>query len=491
MDLALNVPIDAPRGRGLLDALREAILAGGLGSGTRLPSTRVLAAQLKVARGTVVAAYEDLVSEGYCEARVGAGTFVAVNPSPRRPTPVSTSARLSAWGARLMPQPIDLSQTDVRYDFRSGLAREAFPHASLARALRRAVDRLVGESGAGDPAGSMRLRTALARHLGRTRGLRAGPEQVILVSGSQQGIDLATRLLIDPGDRACIEDPGYPRARAVFRALGAELMPVPIDDDGLRVDALPHAGANMVYVTPSHQYPTGTVLPPERRLALVDWAERHDAWILEDDYDSEFRYAGPPLPCLQGLDRAGRCLYVGSVSKLLHPALRVGYVIVPPTLLPAAVEAKRTLDQATTPLIQEALADLFESGEVERHLRRVLRLYRRRRAYLLAALAPGLGDGVRVWPVSGGLHLYVQIPDVAPDALQRCARSLRVAVTPAEDCWLEQPSGSHMILWFSRIPIAQMAAGVDALRRAIADARRTSARVDRRVHGGGEQRAAG
>ncbi|MGH2586232.1 MAG: PLP-dependent aminotransferase family protein, partial [Dehalococcoidia bacterium] len=287
----------------------------------------------------------------------------------------------------------------------------------------------------------------------------------------QQGIDLATRLLLDPGDRACIEEPGYPRARAVFTALGAEILPVPVDSGGLITSALPADGARMVYVTPSHQYPTGAVLTPERRLALVDWAAQHDAWVLEDDYDSEFRYAGPPLPCLQGLDHAGRCLYVGSVSKLLHPALRAGYLVVPPALIPATIEAKRTLDQATTPLLQEALADLFETGEVERHLRRALRLYRRRRAHMLAALAGGLGPGVRIWPVSGGLHLYVEAPGIPGDAVLREARRRGLALTDASDCRQHGTAGTHLILWFSRIPIERLAAGIEALRAALAAAR--------------------
>ncbi|MGD9894359.1 MAG: PLP-dependent aminotransferase family protein [Dehalococcoidia bacterium] len=475
MDLALNLSGSGPRGRMLVGALREAILSGRLVSGTRLPSSRLLAAQLRIARGTVVAAYEELVSEGYCEARVGAGTFVAITPPPRQMARPVRPVRLSAWAQRLpVQEPVDDQEPLIRFDFRSGLSEEGFPDTALARALRRAAEQITSGVGAGDPAGSLRLRRALVHHLGRTRGLRADPEQVIVVSGSQQGIDLASRLLMDPGDRACIEEPGYPRARAVFTALGARLSAVPVDRDGLIVDALPSEDIRMLYVTPSHQYPTGAVLTPERRLALLDWAERNDVWLLEDDYDSEFRYAGPPLPCLQGLDRAGRCLYVGSVSKLLHPALRTGCIIVPPALVPAAVEAKRTLDQATTPLMQEALADMFESGEIERHLRRALRFYRRRRAHLLAALAGGLGPGVRIWPVTGGLHLYVEAPDLPGRVVFAEARRRGVAVTDASDCLLSDSSGTRLILWFSRIPLDRLAAGIEALRDAL-DAARGSA----------------
>ena len=472
MDLALNVAPDAPRGRGLVEALRETILSGALVEGTRLPSSRLLAAQLKVSRGTVVAAYEELVSEGYCEARVGAGTFVAIAPPLPTRAAEPADVTLSAWARRLQRwRPTVDDRPPARFDFRSGLAREPFPLAALTRALRRAAERLGEQPNAGEPAGSLRLRRALVTHLGRTRGLRADPSQVIVVAGTQQGIDLATRLLLNAGDRVCLEEPGYPRGRALAAALGAELFPVPVDDSGLVTKALPGDGARLVYVTPSHQYPTGAVLSPERRLALLDWAREHGASVLEDDYDSEFRYVGPPLPCLQGLDRAGRCLYAGSVSKLLHPALRVGYLVVPPALVPAAVEAKRALDQATTPVVQEALADLFESGEIERHLRRALRAYRRRRAHFVAAVAGGLGPRVRVWPVTGGLHAYVDAPEVPAAAFRRHAEARDLLVMDAADCWLSGASGTRLIVWFSRIALGDIAPGVALLREALAAAR--------------------
>ena len=474
MDLALILPPDGPRGRRLVEALREAILSGRVVAGTRLPPSRLLAAQLNVSRGTVVAAYEEMVAEGYCEARVGAGTFVAISSKPALLRQPSRQVRLSQWAQRLRPWPSAREADEALYDFRSGMAPESFP-AALTAALRRASERLTVELNAGDPAGSLRLRRALVAHLGRTRGLRADPSQVIVVSGSQQGIDLAARLLLDEGDPVAVEEPGYPRARRIFEALAARLRPVPVDGDGLIPDALPHEGARLLYVTPSHHYPTGAVLTPERRLALLAWAEQHDAWLLEDDYDSEFRYTGPPLPCLQGLDRSDHCLYLGSLSKLLHPALRIGYIVVPPALIPAATEAKRTLDQATTPVIQEALADLFESGEVERHLRRATRAYRRRRAHLLAALAGGLGAGVRVWPISGGLHTYVEIADLPPVIFHGHARERGLALIDAADCWIDPRPGTQLILWFSRIPVERIAAGVAALREAIAAARTRTA----------------
>jgi len=468
LDFALILPPDGARGTRLLEALREAIFSSRLGPGERLPPSRALAAQLGISRGTVVEAYDELVGEGYCAARVGAGTFVTMTSPPRRPDVVSAPARLSGWGRRLpSPESPETETVPVQYDFRSGLALETFPGVALGRALRRAADRLVAVHGAGDAAGSPRLRAAIAAYLARARAVRADPSQVIIVSGTQQALDLATRLLIDAGDRVCVEDPGYPKALTVLRALGANLVPVPVDREGLRVSDLPANGASMVYVTPSHQYPTGAVLSPERRLVLHDWAAEHDAWLLEDDYDSEFRYSGPPLPSLQGLDRAGRSLYLGSLSKLLHPALRAGYLVAPPALVSAAIAAKSSLDQATTPVVQEALADLFESGEIERHLQRASRAYRLRRGRLLAAFASHLPSTVDVWPVTGGLHAYIEVPGVDSARLQHHARSRGVAVLDATGYHRSPPPAAALVLWFSRIAPELIEPGIVALAEAI------------------------
>lgn len=473
MDLALILPTDGPRGVRLVAALREAILTGRLPPGSSLPASRALAAQLRIARGTVVAAYEELVSEGYCVARVGAGTFVAdlTAQPPSNPTDsiegTGAGRSLSAWGSRLPPPRPSLNgSTPYRYDFRSGVDEQLFPAELIGRALRRATNHLSG-GGPGDPNGSIRLRHGLVTTLARARGLRADPSRMVIVSGSQQGLDLASRLLVNPGDVVCVEEPGYARARAVFRALGARLRPVPVDRGGLVTSALPREGARMVYVTPSHQHPTGAVLAPDRRLALLSWANDHGAWVLEDDYDSEFRYGGPPLPCLQGLDTAGRCLYIGSLSKLLHPALRTGYIVAPPDLVSAIIAAKSMLDQTTTPIVQEAMADLYESGEIERHLRRSMRSHRMRRARLLAACEEHLPAEVRIWPVTGGVHAFLEIPGIDAARLFTEAERRGVALIDATDCYEQPPSGAQIILWFSRIATDQIPAGIAALAQAI------------------------
>lgn len=473
MDLPLLLPSEGPLVGRIAAALRAAILSGALTAGTRLPPTRLLSGQLGVARGSVVAAYEELISEGYCRARVGAGTYVDVSaPDAAAPLP-DTPPQLSAWATRIggelesaWPGPAP------RYDFRGGPSADALPLVSLGAALRRAAGRLGAEMSSGPSQGLLGLREALIAHLGRGRGVRADAGRVVIVNGTQQGIDLAARLLLDPGDTVCIEEPCYPRARAVFAALGARLVPVPVDRDGLITDRLPSEGARLLYLTPSHQYPTGAVLSAERRLAALAWAERHDAWVLEDDYDSEFRYTGPPLPALQGLDRSGRCLYLGSLSKLLHPALRAGCLVLPPALVAPAVAAKRAVDQATTPIIGEALAELFITGEIERHLRRATRLYRTRRAHMLGALAAHPLPGATVWPATGGLHLFVEAADVDPEALARQARARGVGYVAAGECYLHPPPGAGLILWFSRMPVECIRPGIAALGAALAGARR-------------------
>ncbi|MFN8557894.1 MAG: PLP-dependent aminotransferase family protein [Dehalococcoidia bacterium] len=475
MDLPIILPPDGPRGVRLVVALREAILSGQLPPGARLPASRVLAAQLALSRGAVVGAYEELVSEGYCQARVGAGTLVAPLDLAREgralyhaAAPVSPAGpRLSQWAQRLsVPSRRAASAPPVRYDFRHGVAADQYPAATLAAALRRAALTLQSAPPLGDPAGSPRLRRALAAHLGRSRGLRADPERMIIVSGSQQGLDLAVRLLLDPGDRVCVEDPGYARAHAVFRAAGATLTPVPVDHGGMTTASLPVEGARAAYVTPSHQYPTGAVLAPDRRLALLAWAERHQAWILEDDYDSEFRYGGPPLPCLQGLDRADRCLYLGSVSKPFTRRCALG-TSSSRGRWPIAVAAKEALDQATHRSFRRRSRISTKPAKSSATCGGGPRLPRPAGG---AAGRLRLPATVRVWPVTGGLHAYIEAPDVAPAALLATAARHGLALADAHDGCLTSAHGARLIVWFSRVALEDIDAGVAALGAALREA---------------------
>ena len=331
----LHISLDGPGDLStkMYDQIRAAIVAGRVQPGQRLPSTRELAGRLAVSRTTVGVAFDRLLAEGFVHGRVGAGTFVSATPhpytderpatSPLRPRPV--------WDG--LYEPLVMSDLDADFDFRPGVPDASrFPYSTwralVAEQLRPGA---VGSAAHIDPAGVGALRTAIARHVGVSRAVRAVADDVFVTSGSQQAVDLIARVLVEPGERVAVEDPGYPPVRGVFTAHGAQVVGVPVDAEGLVTDALPD-DARLVYVTPAHQFPLGVAMSLRRRLALLAWAERTGAAIIEDDYDSEYRYGGRPLEPLHGLDHTGRVLYVGSFSKVLLPTLRLGFVVAPPPL---------------------------------------------------------------------------------------------------------------------------------------------------------------
>jgi len=423
----LDLDGDGPLHGQTYRALREAVLDGRLAPGARLPSSRALAREVRLARNTVIQAYEQLVAEGYALTRRGSGTYVATPlqeapPSSSPPSDPGAEARpvsLSRYGERLraVASPRGLGWEARRprlpFDFRYGEPAYAdLPYASWCRTLARCARNTTrGELYYGAPAGDPRLREALAAYLGRSRGVSCTPEQVLIVHGSQQAIDLAVRLLVDPGDRVVTEDPHYGGLEIALSAAGAERVPLPVDEDGLPTSRLPEDGARLVCVTPSHQFPTGAVMPASRRLALLAWAERHGAFVLEDDYDGEFRFDGRPLASLQGLDSHGRVLYLGTVSKVLFPSLRIGYVVAPPSLAEALAHAKAVTDTGGSGLEQRALAQFIASGAFERHLRRSRSRHASRRRAFLEAAQEHLGDRVRIGGANAGLHVVLWIPD--------------------------------------------------------------------------------
>ena len=428
-------------------ALRAQIAKGIYGPGDRLPSTRALAAERGVSRTTVTAAYEQLLAEGYLESRPGARTVVArgLRPVPDRPVPdrampsraMPAPALLSGFGQRLaaLPAPPPPAPGRLIADFRFGdLAAEDFPLLAWKRALNGALLRRAGWLGYGEPAGSPALRAALAAYLWRARGLRCEAGQIVVVNGSQQGLDLCARLALDPGARAVVEDPGYLMARHAFLAAGAALVPVPVDEDGLRTDALPRdGGTRITHVTPSHQFPLGGVLSAPRRGALLAWARREGAWIVEDDHDSEYRFDIDPIPPLAALGDAAGVIYLGTVSKTLSPALRLGYLVLPAGLVEPFRAAKRMADRHTPSLEQEALAELIAGGGYERHVRRMRRRNGERRAALLSALSACLGGRVTVAGADAGLHVVVwfdDVPRALEGALIAAARAAGVGLYP-------------------------------------------------------------
>jgi GntR family transcriptional regulator/MocR family aminotransferase len=473
---------DGPLSQRLYRGLRAAILDGRLRPGGRLLSSRDLARELSVSRNTVLTALDQLVAEGYATGRVGSGTYVAAplpdavlapwrvpaeRPARARP------ARLSALARRILrldplPPPGTPAPGGRRYDFRYGLpAVEDFPHETWRRLLaRRARAASLRSLRYGPPEGEESLREAVADYLRRARGMVCAASQVLVVNGSQQALDLLARVLVDPGDTVVVEEPGYQGARQAFAAAGGRLAPCPVDEDGLDVARLRPVAARLAYVTPSHQFPSGAVMPLGRRLDLLRWAERAGAYVVEDDYDSEFRYEGRPVEAVQALDRTGRVVYVGTFSKVLFPSLRIGYLVAPEPLVAALAAAKWLSDRHTPTLEQTVLADFIREGHFERHLRRSRARNGARRAALLAALDAAFGDRVEVTGVSAGVHLLVWIRGLATRDLgpliQRASRA-GVGVYPVTPYFMRPPRRAGLLLGYASLTEREVRAGVRLL----------------------------
>jgi GntR family transcriptional regulator/MocR family aminotransferase len=457
--LHLELAGTGPVNQRLARALQRAVLEGRLAPGHRLPPTRELARTLGVSRGTVVDAYEQLAAEGFVHGRVGAGTFVALRAGAPASVPSRAASaaplHLSAWGRRVQSgaahRPSPLRRRPLRWNLEYG-APLALPalHVAWRRALARAADRADPDypPSHGHPA----LRAAVAGYLARRRGIVADPEDVLVVSGTQQAVALAAHLLVDPGSPAVVEEPCYQGTRHVLRALGARLVALPVDDDGLLTARLPAGGARLAVVTPSHQFPLGAVLSLQRRLELLAWARRHAAWIVEDDYDGEFRHDGRPLAALKSLDDAGRVIHVGSFSKVAFPALRLGYVVVPPALREAFRAAKWLADRGAPPVTQQALAELIDSGRFERLLRRSGRLLLERREALIEGLARHCGGALEVAGAAAGMHLTAWLRDVPPGAvpaLVEQAQRVQVGLYPVAPYYARAPRRAGLLLGYA------------------------------------------
>jgi GntR family transcriptional regulator/MocR family aminotransferase len=478
---ALDLPLDLGQHgesihRGLYGALRAAMLEGRVPAGSRLPSTRALADQLGVARGTVVAVFEQLRAEGYVTGRVGSGTRVAASlPDAWFKTQGVSAARapakrpaptLSRWGRSLQRsrnEPLGTPRP-----FRAHLpAVDAFPSELWGQMVaRRARDEklLLGEAAT---RGYAPLCEAVAGYLRSSRGVSCTAEQVVILPSTQQVLDLMARLVLDPGDQVWIENPGYRGARAVFEAAGASVVPVPVDDSGLVVEAGMRRApsARLVYVTPSHQAPLGVTLSLERRMALLEWAAERGSIVIEDDYDSEYRYESRPLPALQGLDRAGLVVHTGTFSKTLLPSLRLAYAVVPEPLLDRLLSAKAVADRFTPPLLQAALTDFIEAGHFARHLRRMRELYAERRAALLAALASELAGVVTVVGASAGLELSLLLAHGVDD--REVERDLAAAGVEAQALSrhaIEPLARGGLMLGFSPFSPARLRKAVSLMR---------------------------
>jgi GntR family transcriptional regulator / MocR family aminotransferase len=450
---------------------RQAILRRVMKAAERLPSTRELAEQLHVSRAVVVLAYEQLLAEGFVVGRAGSGTYIAdVLAADRAGARTSrVKVRLSRYGRAVgAAAKINFSgkpTAPLRYDFAYGRSDvEVFPFEMWRRMLlRNARKASVRGLDYGPTGGSVALREAISVHLRRSRAVICDPSQVIVVSGSQQALDLVARVLIDPGDRIAVEDPCYQGTREVLRTVGARILPVPVDRDGLNPAELPE-GARMVFVTPSHQFPTGAILPLPRRLSLVDWARRMDTLVVEDDYDGEYRYEDQSLQSLQGLDAEGRVIYIGTFSRTIFSSLRIGYLVVPRTLISVFTSAKWLCDRHTATLEQETLAEFISSGLYERHLRRVRRRNAARRATLRDAIGKYLGDRVEVTGFGAGAHvvLWPRARVSEPSVIARAA-SRGVAIYGVSPYSLTPPKPAGLMLGYSRMKEADIREGVRRL----------------------------
>jgi GntR family transcriptional regulator/MocR family aminotransferase len=450
--------------------MRRAIVDGRLRPGDPLPPSRELARRLSVARTTVTVAYDRLASEGFVSSRVGAGTFVNEHGAP---SPHETKRRLVDGPLRPLPiwDSIPLSTAfaaPAQFDFRTGLPDASlFPHDRWRRLLSRQLrSEIVREGVYGDPAGHQGLREAIARHIGVARGVEASADDVIVVSGTQQALDVVARTVLRPGERVAVEDPGYHLVRWLFESLGVRVSGVPVDQHGLIVEALPR-NAQLVYVTPSHHYPTGVSMSLSRRRALLAWAEQNDAAIVEDDYDSEFRFEARPIEPLQTLDNTGRVIYVGSFSKTMLPTLRLGFVVTPPSIRAAVQRAKQVTDWHTSLPLQMALARFIDDGGFARHIRKMRGIYRVRHEMITNSLTNEFADHLQVVPSTVGLHVAALARTASVDEISSVARrasDVGVQVQTLSRFAVQPPAKAGLVLGYGAISAANIEEGLRRLR---------------------------
>ncbi len=475
--LLLDIHSPLPCYQQIYAALRQKILTGQLAPRQRLPSTRALARSLGVSRATVTQGYDQLLSEGYLQTVVGAGTYVGdqlpetllhAPGTELAPSELPPPLTLSAYGQRLAnlatgPSP----EPNTPISFRYGRpALDQVPLEIWRQLLSRHCRRADWLDYATDPMGYEPLRQAIATYLTQARAVQCHPDQILITNGTQQALSLAAQLLVSPGDTIALEEPSYLSARRIFTSQGANLHPIPVDGEGLDVNTLTRLSGpiRLVYVTPSHQFPTGAVLSLPRRLALLAWAQCQGALILEDDYDSEYRYGGRPIPALQGLGSGQSVIYLGTFSKVLFPALRVGYMVLPPALVPIFSRAKWLADRQVPNLEQAVLAEFIAEGHLERHIRRMRSLYDQRRQALVTALQTHFGDHATVLGDKAGLHMMVRFQTKVLDAeLIARAERLGVGLISAAPQYLGESPGHEFIFSFTELDEDAIAKGIEQL----------------------------
>ena len=463
--------------RQVYDAYRAGIVNRTLRAGQRVPSTRVLALELGISRIPILTAYSQLVAEGYFESRVGAGTVVSrsfpdqiTSPEPRG----QQSTKVQAGGRRLSKRCSNfVSVANVPWQRgwgAFGVSQVSFGNfpfqtwnALVMRHCRKAYAKSLDY---GDPMGSKELREAIAAYLRTARGVRCEARQIMVVSGSQQGLDISARVFLDPGSRVWMEEPGYRFARNVLAVHGCKIVPVPVDYAGLNVAAgiKRCRTARAALVTPSHQYPLGITMSASRRMQLLDWAQKSESWIIEDDYDSEFRYESKPIASLQGLDSNARVIYIGTFSKVLFPALRLGYLVVPPDLIERFLAVRLAMDIGPPTFFQSVLADFISEGHFSRHIRRMRLLYKERRSVLIDCIRKEFGFAADVTGGEAGMHLSITLKGIRDSEIAERASRQNLWLVPLSTSYLGEPSRHGFILGFGSTAVEEIPNAVRKLR---------------------------
>ena len=482
MDLAITLDNNSskPLHQQLYEELRQAILAGKLTPGERIPSTRSLAKSLAISRFTVTKSYEQLLSEGYLETVKGCGTFICQqipddliysNPTKNRDKTNISSIKLSKYGDGLVKiQNVPrIAEPRLEINFRYGTpALNEFPIKIWRRLLSRYCNtNLNWLDYSTEPLGYQPLRTAITRYLTRSRAVNCEPEQILITNGTQQALDLILRLLIEPGETIAIENPGYLSARIIFETQDAQILPIGVDESGLIVKELAEStnkNIRLIYVTPSHQFPTGAILSLPRRLELLNWAQQTGALIIEDDYDSEFRYGEKPIPALQGLDKSDCVLYIGTFSKVLFPSLRIGYLVLPKSLVTVFTRAKWLNDRHLPILEQQVLAEFIESGYLERHIRKMRSIYNKRRQTLVKALKKHFGKRAKILGETAGIHVMVRFKaDLSDQEIIQRAAKVGVAMMSANPHYLTNHPTGEFIFGYGELTESQLQEGIRRL----------------------------
>lgn len=476
------IPVDressTPLHRQVYVGFRDAILRGDLAAGQQVPSSRALAAELHISRFPVLDAYSQLLAEGYFESRVGAGTYVAASLPNRRDSirpavQIPGTERRASQRSLLFPRCEPVPWRDGCGPF--GVhqpALDEFPFEVWSKLVARhsrsprihAIHHI-------DPLGLEPFRDAICTYLRTARAVRCDPDQIMIVSGSQQALDITIRVLLDPEENAWVEEPCYPLVRSILLGSGCRPVPIPVDQEGLDVASggrvCPEARA--VFVTPSHQYPLGVTMSASRRFQLLEWARQAAAWVVEDDYDSEYRFESMPIPSLQGLDTSARVIYIGTFSKVLFPSLRLGYIVIPPDLVERFIAVRFAMDIFPSYLYQEVLTDFMRGGHFARHIRRMRTLYRARRTALVDSLRAEFGDFLDIHGTEAGMHLSVTLPKGFRDVeiATRAARE-KLWLWPLSPCWSGPERRHGFILGFGNTPEDQMSEAVRRFRHALA-----------------------